>query len=61
MLGNDALTMNGKPNLKKGIKVIPPWQVGDTDNFHGIDTGRDTDIEPAQADDWDSDDNKDRK
>jgi hypothetical protein len=48
-------------NEKKGIKVIPPWQVGDTDNFLGFDTdtGTDTDIEPAVADDWDSDDNKD--
>jgi hypothetical protein len=40
---------------KKGIKVIPTWQVGETDNFTSLDTGQDTDIEPIPADDWDSD------
>jgi hypothetical protein len=40
-------------NKKSGIKVISTWQVGDTDNLHGFDTGKDTDIEPAPQDEWD--------
>jgi hypothetical protein len=38
---------------KKGVKVIPTWQVGETDNFTSLDTGQDTDIEPAPQDKWD--------
>ena len=53
-----TIDMKLSQSKKKGIKVIPPWQVGETDNFHGFDTGKDTDIEPAPADDWDSCGNK---
>jgi hypothetical protein len=40
---------------KKGIKVIPTWQFGETVNFTSLDSGQDIDIEPILADDWDSD------
>ncbi len=43
-------------NSKKGIRVINPWQVGDTDNFHAVDTNDDPDIEPIPADGQDADD-----
>ena len=50
--------MKLQPNKKNGIKVVQPWQVGATDNFHGFDTGNDTDIEPAPSDEPQSEDSK---
>ncbi len=41
---------------KKGIRVINPWQIGDTDNFHAVDANDDSDIEPIPADSQDADD-----
>ncbi len=41
---------------KKGIRVIKTWQVGDTDNFHAVDTNEDPDIEPIPSDSQDADD-----
>jgi hypothetical protein len=38
---------------KKGVKVIPTWQVGETDNFTSLDNGQDAGIEPAPQDEWD--------
>ncbi len=38
---------------KKGIKVIPPWHIGETENFTSLDIAQDTDIEAVPPDDWD--------
>lgn len=46
------------PRSKKGIKVIQPWQVGGAENFCGIDTGKDFDIEPAPPDEEKSEEKK---
>ncbi len=47
--------MKSTRNSKKGIRVISPWQVGDTDNFHAFDLNKDFDIEPIPADRQDAD------
>jgi len=46
----DTLTSRSK---KKGFKVIPTRQVGETDNFTSLDTGQDTDIETVPQSEWD--------
>ncbi len=48
--------MKTSRNQKKGIRVINPWQIGDTDNFHAVDTNEDPDIEPIPADNQYADD-----
>jgi hypothetical protein len=45
--------MRTSRSKKKGIKIIPTWQVGEADNFTSLDTGQDTDIEPLPQDERD--------
>ena len=42
-------------NKKRGIEVSH-WKVSDADDFHGLDTGEDYDIEPASQDERDMED-----
>ncbi len=38
---------------KKGIKIIPPWHVGETENFTSLDMAQNADIEAVPPADWD--------
>jgi hypothetical protein len=49
------IDMNKSRNKKKGIEVTH-WKISDADDFQGVDTREDTDIEPALPDECDIED-----